>query len=86
VEENREIAVVSESVACRLHRWAESLPVDEDLPITEGERYELALYAAELPALTAKRPVECWLDLIENGAFRFLGHRVVILREGRYDL
>lgn len=83
LQEAQETVTLRESVVVRLLRWAECLPADEDLPISKLERYELALFAAELPTLAVKRPVEWWLDQIEREAFRFLGHRVRILREGR---
>lgn len=60
----------------RLKRYCAALPCDEPVPIHDHEKYELA----ETTSLYSQSDsVRFALQCIENGTFRYRGHRVVIL-------
>jgi hypothetical protein len=68
----------------RLERWARGLPVDEPIPITGLEVYELALYTLSLRSWAPDSDPSCadldWiLRTIQQGRFRLAGHLVVVI-------
>lgn len=63
----------------RLHRWADSLPESEPIPVAAAEKYDLAEYAVNQRRFPSSEALKTTLESIERGSFRFRGHRVVVL-------
>lgn len=66
-------------LTARLHRYARALPESDSIPIAYSERLELAALIHATVLRPQQLTVAEILNSLDNGTFRFAGHRVVIL-------
>lgn len=63
----------------RLDRWAQALPNDEPLPVTENEKYELISHLNEMYSHPSADRMTFLFDRLYRGGIVYFGHRVMVI-------